>query len=76
MGKLTAKYVENVTEPGTYEDGERLRLIVKATGRKNWVLRFQLHGKRREMGLGGYPQFDLKRPARPPMKTKSRSSAV
>ena len=34
MGKLTAKYVENVTEPGTYEDGEGLRLIVKATGRK------------------------------------------
>lgn len=60
MGKLTAKYVENVTEPGTYEDGEGLRLIVKATGRKNWVLRFQLHGKRREMGLGGYPQLDLK----------------
>lgn len=61
MGKLTAKYVENVTEPGTYEDGEGLRLIVKTTGRKNWVLRFQLHGKRREMGLGGYPQLDLKK---------------
>jgi len=61
MGKLTAKHVENVTEPGTYEDGDGLRLIVKATGRKNWVLRFQLHGKRREMGLGGYPQLDLKK---------------
>jgi integrase len=61
MGKLTAKYVENVTEPGTYEDGDGLRLIVKATGRKNWVLRFQLNGKRREMGLGGYPQLDLKK---------------
>lgn len=61
MDKLTAKHVENVTEPGTYEDGDGLRLIVKATGRKNWVLRFQLHGKRREMGLGGYPQLDLKK---------------
>ena len=61
MGKLTAKQVENVTEAGTYEDGDGLRLVVKSTGRKNWVLRFQLNGKRREMGLGGYPQLDLKK---------------
>jgi len=61
MGKLTAKLVENLTEPGTYEDGDGLRLVVTATGRKNWVFRFQLHGKRREMGLGGYPRLDLKK---------------
>ena len=61
MGKLTAKQVEHVTEAGTYEDGDGLRLVVKSTGRKNWVLRFQLNGKRREMGLGGYPQLDLKK---------------
>ena len=61
MGKLTAKLVENLAEPGTYEDGDGLRLVVTSTGRKNWVLRFQLHGKRREMGLGGYPSLDLKK---------------
>lgn len=60
MGKLNPKQVENLTEPGTYEDGDGLRLIVKATGRKSWVLRFQLNGKRREMGLGSFPEVSLK----------------
>lgn len=60
MGKLNPKQVENLTEPGTYEDGDGLRLIVKATGRKSWLLRFQLDGRRREMGLGAYPEISLK----------------
>lgn len=60
MGKLTTKQIENLTEPGTYEDGDGLRLVVKASGKKSWVLRFQLAGKRREMGLGGYPDVKLK----------------
>ncbi|MGK8180366.1 tyrosine-type recombinase/integrase [Pseudomonas aeruginosa] len=60
MGKLNPKQVENLAEPGTYEDGEGLRLVVKATGRKSWVLRFQLNGKRREMGLGSFPEVGLK----------------
>lgn len=33
MGKLNPKQVENLTEPGTYEDGDWLRLVVKSTGR-------------------------------------------
>ena len=61
MGKLNPKQVENLTEPGTYEDGDGLRLIVKATGRKSWVLRFQLNGKRREMGLGSFPELGLRK---------------
>ncbi|TBW11702.1 DUF4102 domain-containing protein [Azotobacter chroococcum subsp. isscasi] len=60
MGKLNPKQVENLTEPGTYEDGDGLRLIVKATGSKSWVLRFQLNGRRREMGLGSFPEVGLK----------------
>ncbi|WP_248796823.1 tyrosine-type recombinase/integrase [Pseudomonas sp. MWU13-2105] len=34
--------------------------MVKASGKKSWVLRFQLAGKRREMGLGGFPDVKLK----------------
>lgn len=49
MGKLNPKQVENLIEPGTYEDGDGLRLVVKATGGKSWLLRFQLSGRRREM---------------------------
>lgn len=60
MGKLNPKQVENLTAPGTYEDGDGLRLVVKATGKKSWVLRFQLDGKRREMGLGAFPVVKLK----------------
>lgn len=60
MAKLNPKQVENLTEPGTYEDGDGLRLVVKATGRKSWLLRFQLAGRRREMGLGSYPEISLK----------------
>lgn len=60
MGKLTAKQIENLTAPGTYEDGDGLRLLIKPSGKKYWVLRFQLSGKRREMGLGTYPAVGLK----------------
>lgn len=71
MGKLNPKKVENLTEPGTYEDGDGLRLVVKATGRKSWLLRFQLAGRRREMGLGSYPEVSLKS-ARLEANTKRR----
>lgn len=30
MDKLNPKQVENLAEPGTYEDGDGLRLVVKA----------------------------------------------
>lgn len=60
MGKLNPKQIENLAEPGTYEDGDGLRLVVKATGRKSWVLRYQCSGKRREMGMGAYPDVSLK----------------
>lgn len=60
MGRLNARQVENLIEPGTYEDGDGLRLIVKATGRKSWVLRYQLDGRRREMGLGSFPEVSLR----------------
>ncbi|APC19272.1 integrase [Pseudomonas frederiksbergensis] len=69
MGKLNPKQVENLTEPGTYEDGDGLRLVVKPTGRKSWLLRFQLAGRRREMGLGSFPEVSLKK-ARQEASTK------
>lgn len=60
MGKLNPKQVENLSEPGSYEDGDGLRLVVKAAGGKSWVLRYQFAGKRRDMGLGSYPEISLK----------------
>ena len=60
MGKLNPKQLENLGDPGTYEDGDGLRLVIKKTGRKYWVLRYQLNGKRRDMSLGVYPNVSLK----------------
>lgn len=45
--------------PGKYEDGGGLRLVVSPTGAKKWVLRFTIDGKRREMGLGSFPDVGL-----------------
>lgn len=44
---------------GKYEDGGGLRLVVSKSGAKKWVLRFTFRGKRREMGLGSYPNVGL-----------------
>lgn len=45
--------------PGRHEDGGGLRLTVAKTGAKKWLLRFTIRGKRREMGLGSYPDVSL-----------------
>jgi len=58
-GKLSAVQVEKTTKPGTLHDGGGLHLRITASGSKSWVLRFQLHGKRRDMGLGPYPDVSL-----------------
>ena len=56
---LSAALVKNVTQPGTYTDGEGLTLRVAPTGGKRWVLRATIDGKQRNIGLGGYPSVSL-----------------
>jgi len=56
--KLTPRKVATVG-PGKHEDGGGLRLVVSGTGAKKWVLRFTIDGKRREMGLGSFPDVGL-----------------
>ncbi len=41
-------------------DGEGLLLEVRPTGAKVWLCRLTVNGKRRDMGLGGYPETTLK----------------
>lgn len=52
MGKLSALAVKNLKEPGRHSDGEGLILKLAAQGRGSWVLRVQVDGKRRDIGLG------------------------
>jgi len=49
---LTTRKVASISEPGMYGDGNGLYLLVGPTGAKSWVYRFQLRGRRRDMGLG------------------------
>ena len=58
MGRLTDRSVRTVGE-GRHGDGDGLQLIVSASGRRKWVLRYQLNGVRRDMGLGSYPAIGL-----------------
>jgi integrase len=46
--------------PGKYGDGNNLWFVVGPNQRAKWVLRYTVHSKRREMGLGPYPQVSLK----------------
>ena len=56
--KLSPREVETAG-PGKIEDGGALRLVVSPTGARKWVLRYTIHGKRREMGLGSFPDVSL-----------------
>ncbi len=51
MGKLTALSVKNA-KPGRHADGDGLYLLAKPTGAKSWLLRVQVDGQRRDIGLG------------------------
>ena len=45
--------------PGRHGDGRGLFLYVKPSGTRSWVLRYQVHGRRRDLGLGAYPDVTL-----------------
>ena len=52
---LTAQKVKTAG-PGRHGDGRGLFLFVKPSGARSWVLRYQVMGKRHDLGLGAYPE--------------------
>jgi hypothetical protein len=46
--------------PGKYGDGGGLWLYRRKNDGAQWVLRYTIHGRRHEMGLGRYPDLSLK----------------
>ena len=58
MPRLTDRAVKTAGA-GRYGDGDGLQLIVSENGRRKRVLRFQINGARRDMGLGSYPAVSL-----------------
>ena len=54
--QFSAKEIKDLTEPGTYTDGETLTIRVSDNGKKRWIQRVSIHGKQHNLGLGGYPR--------------------
>ncbi|UYZ07523.1 integrase arm-type DNA-binding domain-containing protein [Agrobacterium salinitolerans] len=59
LNRLSALVVKNAGA-GKYADGGGLWLIKREDGGGQWVLRFTIHGRRREMGLGSIAEVSLK----------------
>ena len=58
-GRLRAKQIPTL-RPGRHGDGGTLFLVVEPGGRsRHWVQRLTVDGKRRDLGLGGYPYVGL-----------------
>ena len=59
--QLSALEVKRLSAEGLHFVGEvpGLALQVSATGAKSWVLRVMVLGRRRDLGLGGYPEVSL-----------------
>ena len=59
--ELSAVQVRRLTAPGFYAVGgvAGLHLQVKSSGARSWILRASVGKKRRDIGLGGYPDVTL-----------------
>jgi hypothetical protein len=56
---LTSRDVEKAETRGLLGDGDGLYLAVAKAGSKSWIYRYQIDGRRRDLGLGGYPAVSL-----------------
>ena len=56
---LSAAEAKSITIPGSHYAGETLYLFVAPGGSKSWVQRLTIHGRRCDIGLGGFPVVSL-----------------
>ena len=59
MKRMTAARLRTLTKPGRYRAGQTLYLFVTARGGRSWVQRLVVEGRRRDIGLGPYPEVSL-----------------
>lgn len=59
MHKLNAAALKSLP-PGKYPDGGNLYFKRREDGGAQWVFRFTAHGRRREMGIGPFPDVSLR----------------
>ena len=58
--RITDRFLRSVKEPGKYYDRDGLFVQVYPSGAKCWQQRISIGGRRRTLGLGGYPVVTLK----------------
>ena len=59
MAKLTAARIRTLKTPGRHGDGNGLHLKISESGARSWILRIVIGGRRRDIGLGRYPDIGL-----------------
>jgi len=62
MAQLKQRQLDSLIKAGkagSHSDGGGLILKLNGKGAANWMHRYQMNGKRRDMGLGGYPLVSL-----------------
>ena len=55
----TAVEIRQLKTPGRYSVGETLYVMIWPNGRKSWVQRLSIEGKRTDLGLGPHPPVSL-----------------
>ena len=56
---LSATRAKALIDPGRYSDGGGLHLYISKAGGWSWVQRITIDGRRRDIGLGGFPSVSL-----------------
>ena len=59
-GNLSKDQVRDLSAPGRYSDGDGLILKIGPSGGKSWILRVQVNGRRRDIGLGDSRDLSLR----------------
>ena len=62
MAQLKQRQLDSLIKAGkagSHSDGGGLILRLSSSGAANWMHRYQMNGKRRDMGLGSYPVVSL-----------------
>ncbi len=65
---LTSLEIKNAPT-GMHSDGNGLYLCVKPSGTKSWIFRYQVNGRRREMGLGALEYME-------PVKARAEAASL
>jgi integrase len=69
--KLTHVFISKSKKPGRYYDGGNcLHLLIKSNGSKFFIFRYQLNGKRHDMGLGNADRVSLSTARRKALEAK------